>query len=144
MMLASPRTVRTVDTVGRWLLRLAALTAVVAAVGNVPSVREAGAQSVVVELWRLYGLLVFAGLFLVLSGRPRGNRVLWAITMASKAALAVKGIVLLLNDSRGPVVGATDLVLWDGVLTLLLVAAFCCCRGWARSAELPGRGVPVR
>jgi hypothetical protein len=136
MHLLSSRT-GTVDAVGRWLLRVAAVTAVVAAVASLSSVRQAGTQTVVVEVWRLYGLVAFAGLFLILSARPRGNRVLWAVTLGSKALLAMTGIALLLHTPGNAIPGAGDLALSDGMLALVLVAAFWCCRGWVRDEATP-------
>lgn len=135
-----PSRTEPVDAVGRWLLRLAAGTALVAAVASVSSVQRAGAQTVVVELWRMYGLLAFAGLFLILSARPRGNRVLWAVTLGSKLLLAVTGIALLALTPGNGIPGASDLALWDGLLTLVLVAAFWCCRGWVRGDITPNSG----
>ena len=50
------------------------------------------------------------------------------------------GLVLLVRPGARPIPGAHDLALWDGAL--VLVAAFCCCRGWSRDELSPRARVP--
>ena len=83
----------------------------------------------VVELWRGYGLMVFAGLFAILAARRQSPGVLWAVVIVNKVALAVTGLALLIVPREGPrPEGAADLLLWDGALSILLVVAFLYCR----------------
>lgn len=116
---------------GQGLLWVAAAAAVAAAASCLSVVTDASASTVVVELWRGFGLLVFAGLFAILAVAPRGNRALWVLVIASKALLAVSGLVLLGMPGGRSFTGATGLAVWDGALSVLLVTAFVCCRGWA-------------
>ena len=115
---------------GQGLLWSSAVAAVAAAAGSASTVADAEASTVVVELWRGYGLLVFAGLFTILAIAPRASRALWVLVIANKILLAVSGLVLLAVPGAQRYTGAVDLVVWDGALCVLLVTAFVCCRGW--------------
>lgn len=123
------------------------MAAVLAAVFDISAVADADHETVVVELWRLLGLVVFAGLLLVLSIRPQGNRLLWLLVIGDQAALAVAGCILPATQASD-VTGAGDLLVWDGGLAVLLMVAFWCCRGWRRAydsrraAEPAWRGDP--
>jgi hypothetical protein len=92
----------------------------------------------VVETWRMYGLAVFAGLFVLLAVRPRGYRWLWELVIANKVALTLTAVVYL---AQGGVTAAGTIVIWDGVLSVVLVAAYACCRGWTAG---PGGDAPTR
>ena len=43
----------------------------------------------VLEAWRAYGLVVFAGLFILLALRPRAMRGVWELAIFDKAALTL-------------------------------------------------------
>jgi len=89
------------DRVGRALLWLAALGAVVSAVSALSSVVAANDSTRGVEVWRMYGLAVFAGLFVLLALRPRQYRGVWELAIANKLALTVTGMALLAGTIRG-------------------------------------------
>lgn len=112
----------------RLLAALAAAGAAVAAVSSIPLVAGAEAQNAMVETWRLYGLLVFAGLFLLLAWRPHGYRWLWEIVILNKLLLTLTAGYFLLRGSG--VEGAGAVLVADGLLTVVLLVAYCVARGW--------------
>jgi hypothetical protein len=118
------------DRLCRCLLVLAAVAAAVAAVSDLPTVLAAGRDTAVVETWRLYGFVLFTGLFACLAVRPYGHRGIWELVIANKLALTITGIVFA---GHGGVTGAAEVVIWDGSLTVLLVAAYAAGRCWRRS-----------
>ena len=113
------------DLVGRGLMWLAAVAAAASAVSAVATVAGADDSTRVVESWRMYGFAVFAGLFVLLALRPRDYRGLWELVILNKAALTFTGLFFL-----GSASGAGTVVVWDGALTVVLVVAYVCCRGW--------------
>lgn len=58
------------DQVARALMLLAALGALSAFAGSVGTATAAPSEFTVVEIWRVYGFVVFAGLFVLLAFRP--------------------------------------------------------------------------
>lgn len=93
------------------------MLALVASVSATAGVVVAPVDTRFVELWRVVGLITFTALFTLLAWRPVGQSALWCILSVSKAALTIAAIVI------GPSVpGASDAALWDGLLTVLLVA----------------------
>lgn len=102
------------------LVGLAALSALLAGVGAMATVADAPDNTLVVELWRTIGFYTFAGLFAFLGYNPRSSRALWSIVIGNKLALTIAGLVLMNNDA---VVGAGDLIVFDGALTLLLIVS---------------------
>jgi len=121
------------DRLGTVLLSVCAVGAIVSAVSAVATVSDAGAATEAVETWRLVGFAFFAGIFLLLALAPRQLRGLWELTIAAKLALPVAGATFLR--------GATDagaFVVFDGVVTVLLIAAYVSMAGW--TALRPHRG----
>ncbi|NBE80560.1 hypothetical protein [Micromonospora rubida] len=115
------------DRIGRALLWLAAVAAVAAALGAYGTVADAEPAGTVVETWRAYGFVVFAGLFALLAVRPRGYRGVWPLVILHKVAMTVTALAY----SRNPAIEGTGTILaWDGALSVLLVVAFVLCRGW--------------
>jgi hypothetical protein len=125
----------TAERVGRVLLWIAAVGAAAAAVSAVATVVGAGGTTKVVETWRLYGFIVFAGLFVLLALRPLAQRGVWELAMLNKVALTVTALAYA---AYGGISGAGSMAAWDGVLSLVLIAAYVCCRGWA-AWSAPGR-----
>jgi peptidoglycan/LPS O-acetylase OafA/YrhL len=119
------------DLIGRGLMWLAAVAAAASAVSAVATVVSASDSTKVVESWRMYGFAVFAGLFVLLALRPRDYRGLWELVILNKAALTLTGLFLLRSAT-----GAGTVVVWDGALTVVLVVAYICCRGWTARPRL--------
>jgi len=113
------------DWAGRALLALAAIGAAVAFVSALGDVTGATDPTRVLVTWRFLGLGFFAGVFALLAIRPRGHAGLFELAILNKAALAVLGL------AYGPgVTGAPSLVIFDGGLAVVLVAAYVLTRGW--------------
>jgi hypothetical protein len=64
----------------------------VAAMGAISTVSDADAATRAVETWRLLGLALFTGLFVLLAYRPRHYAGVWELVIANKIALAGFGI----------------------------------------------------
>ncbi|ELZ05227.1 hypothetical protein [Natrialba asiatica] len=107
----------------RWtassLLLLAALGAVYAFGTSITAVRTAGPEAVVAESWRLFGLLVFAGIFLLLAVRPRLYPGIWELAIFHKAVTAT---YLFAFASDAP--DATSTAIVDGVLAVVIIVAY--------------------
>ena len=121
------------DRVGRALMWLAVLGAAGAAGTALLTVLDAGGATKVVETWRLYGLLVFVGLFVLLMLRPRHYRGVWEIVILSKLALTATAIGYA---ASGGIAGTGPVIGWDSGLTVVLIAAYICCRGWTATPPL--------
>ncbi|MCW3819308.1 hypothetical protein ONA91_33185 [Micromonospora sp. DR5-3] len=113
----------------RILLIIATVSAVGAAVTQIQVVFDAGGPTKVVETWRLYGFLVFAGLFALLTVRPLGNLAVWLLVIMNKLALTVTGLAY---QAHGGIADTGPIITWDGGLTVLLLAAFAVSRLGAR------------
>jgi hypothetical protein len=112
-------------TAARILLGLAAAGAVVSFASGVGRTMDAGPATQAVEAWRTLGFAAFAGLFALLAWRPLGYPGVFEIVIANKAALAVLGLTILASAD-----GASDFVVFDGILTIALVAAYVLVDGW--------------
>lgn len=113
----------------RVLLVIATVGAVGAAVGQIQVVFDADGATKVVETWRLYGFVVFAGLFALLAARPLGNLVVWLLVITNKLALT---LTALAYEAHGGIVDTGTIIGWDGGLTVLLLVAFAASRLGAR------------
>lgn len=112
------------------LMLLAALGAISAFVGSVGTATAAGPETVVVEAWRTYGFLVFAGLFVLLAFRPRHYAGVWELVFFHKGAMSVTAAL-----AGGGATGAPTVVVVDGILAAVTLAAYLLARGytgWAR------------
>jgi hypothetical protein len=107
--------------IGRVLTWLAAVSALAAAVAAVSDVTGADNSVLVVQTWRMYGLFLCTGLFVLLALRPRVHGAVWALLIADKAALALTAGVYL---ARGGAAEAASTVGWDGGLAVILTAAY--------------------
>ena len=122
------------DLTARGLLWAAAVGAASSTASAIPAVVGADDATKVVEAWRMYGLALFTGLFVLLALRPRRHRGVWVLVIANKLALTITGLVLLSGDG---VRDAGTIAAWDGALSVLLITAYISCRGW-RPAPSPG------
>lgn len=113
------------DRVARVLLVLAAVGAVAAVAGAVGTVADAGPATRMVETWRMLGFGVFAGVFLLLGYRPRLYAGIWELAILNKLGLTLAALSF---GSGTDGVGAV--LLADGAVTLILLAAYVLSRGW--------------
>jgi hypothetical protein len=109
----------------RVLLGIAAAGALISFVLQVGPTMDAGPVTQAVEAWRMVGLATFAGLFALLAWRPLAYPGVFEIAIVSKAALAVLGLTLLASDDHG-----SEYVAFDGILTVVLIAAYLLADGW--------------
>ena len=121
-------------TVGRGFAAVASATAVVAAVSAVPGVVAADRTDRIALTWWMYGLVVFAALFGLLAARPLQTRWLWEIVLANKLALAATAAAYLAANSA---TDAGTIVVTDGGLFAVLLAAYLCVRGWRAGRPRP-------
>lgn len=113
------------DRAAMVLMLLATLGALSAFAGSVGMATAAGPETVMVEIWRMYGFLVFAGLFLLLALRPRRYVGVWELVFFHKGALSVTAALI-----GGGASGAPTVVLIDGILAAITVAAYFLARGY--------------
>lgn len=78
----------------RVLLAVAALAAALSAVWALAGLPWAERDTALVEAWRAYGLVVFAGLIALLARRPNGHRGVWELVIFHKVALTATAAVL--------------------------------------------------
>lgn len=120
------------DRVAMALMLVAAVGALVAFVGAVGTAIKAGPDTQVVISWRMYGFVLFAGLFVLLAFRPRESPGVWELVFGHKAAMSVTAAIL-----GGSAKGAGLVAIVDGVLAVMTAAAYVLARGytsWTRSS----------
>jgi hypothetical protein len=120
------------DRIAQSLLWVAAAGAGASAAASVSTILQASGATTMVETWRGYGYLVFAGLFVLLALRPHRYRGVWELVIANKVALAATALAFA---ARGGIAGTGSIIIWDGGLSVLLIAAYVTCRGWSRAPE---------
>lgn len=112
------------DRLGRGLMWLAALGALSAFASGFASVNAVTSETVWVETWRLFGFLIFTGMFVLLALRPRKSAGIWELAFFHKAAMAISA--LFLSGAKEAVMAGTI----DGVLAILLLVAYILTQGW--------------
>jgi len=122
------------DRIATVLMTLAGLAAVYAFVAPLLTMASYPPSTGMVELWREFGYLVFAGLFFMLAANPRAYPGVWEVSMFHKAALALSGIILI-----GAATDAAATALFDGILLAVLIICYLLTKGysaWGRFREL--------
>jgi hypothetical protein len=104
---------------------LAAVGALAAAATSIQVVRDASPATLVVEIWRLAGFVLFSGLFALLAYRPLHYAGVWELVFVNKLALTIVALAYA-SDADG----AGGVALVDGILTGVLLAAYLLSRGW--------------
>ncbi|MGI8752080.1 MAG: hypothetical protein ACR2MN_07170 [Acidimicrobiales bacterium] len=134
---ASTPTTRAIqrERLGKAMLSVAVVGAVASALGAISAVVEADGPTKILETWRLYGLIVFAGLFTLLAIRPHHYRGVWELILFSKLALTGTAVAYAIH---GGIPGTASIIGWDGGLSLVLITAYICCRGWTAGPRQRG------
>jgi hypothetical protein len=109
---------------GKWLMISASIGAAAAFGGSVEAVRNAGAETFWVESWRMGGLFVFAGLFLMLAVKPRNLPGVWEAVFFHKVLMAV------LAAFNPQVKDALVSGIIDAVLAVFILSAYILSKGW--------------
>jgi hypothetical protein len=122
---AAVRTLVRRDRLARVLLMLVGVGAGVATVGAINTVSDADAATRVVETWRLFGLALFTGLFVLLAYRPRHFAGVWELVIVNKFALAAFGVAYGAGTKD-----AGQILAIDGAIAVVLLAAYVLSRGW--------------
>ena len=112
------------DRLGRGLMWLAAFGALTAFVSAFAAVNGATPKTIWLETWRLFGFLVFTGMFVLLALRPRNSAGVWELAFFHKTAMAISA--LLLSGAEGAAMAGTI----DAVLAVLIAVAYILTRGW--------------
>ena len=120
------------DILAMVLMLLAALGALLSFVGSLGTVLAAPPPIQLVESWRMYGFLVFAGLFVLLALWPRLYPGVWELVIFHKAAMAITAAALI---GRGAL-EATLIATVDGTLAVLAVVAYLLSRGYTSWSRL--------
>lgn len=119
------------DRVARSILLLAALGALISFLASLPEIVTGFSNAQVVDIWRLYGFVVFTGLFGLLAFRPRHYPGLWELTIGHKIAVALTAALLI----GSPDASAGAVALIDGVLAGMLVLAYLVAQGYRAWAQ---------
>lgn len=112
------------DRLGRVLMGLTAAAAMAAFAAGIGVAGNATPATRWVEMWRLFGYLVFAGMFALLAWRPRKSAGLWELAFFHKAAMGLSALFLAGAEGAaqaGPV---------DAALAAVILAAYVLTRGW--------------
>lgn len=108
------------------LLVLAALGALASLTSASSAVGKADDALTITAVHDLLGFPVYAALFLLLAWKPRALPGLWEILILQKAAMSILAFTIY-RDADGAILTGTI----DGVLTLMLIAAYLLSRGYA-------------
>ena len=114
------------DRVATGLMLLATLGAFLSFVTSINVIASASPATQVVEIWRMYGFLVFTGLYMLLAFWPRRYAGIWELAILDKVALAITGLVLL---ERG-VADAQTILIFDGGLAVITLIAYVLTKGY--------------
>lgn len=134
MNLADARVAPTLrDRIATVLMLVSALGALYAFITAIGAVQTAGPATQQVESWRMFGFLMFAGVFILLGVWPRRLPGLWELTIANKVGLTIAEALLIRNNAAG----AQFTAISDGILSAFLVAAYLLSRGYTAWRPLP-------
>jgi hypothetical protein len=115
------------DRIAMFLMLLAALGALYALISAVGVALSAGPETQQVEWWRAFGFVVFTVLFVLLAFWPRRYPGIWELVLLDKAALTLVEVALIGNQAAN----AASTAVADGILTLLILAAYILSRGYS-------------
>jgi hypothetical protein len=121
------------DRIATALMLVSALGALYAFITAIGAVQTAGPATQQVETWRMFGFLMFAGVFILLGVWPRRLPGLWELTIANKVGLTIAEALLISNNAAG----AQFTAISDGILSAFLVAAYLLSRGYTAWRPLP-------
>jgi hypothetical protein len=121
------------DRIATVLMLVSALGALYAFITAIGAVQTASPATQQVETWRMFGFLMFAGVFILLGVWPRRLPGLWELTIANKVGLTIAEALLIRNNAAG----AQFTAISDGILSAFLVAAYLLSRGYTVWRPLP-------
>ncbi|MGE5334319.1 MAG: hypothetical protein ACM3N4_06425 [Nitrososphaerota archaeon] len=121
------------DRIATVLMLVSALGALYAFITAIGAVQAAGPATQQVETWRMFGFLMFVGVFVLLGVWPRRLPGLWELTIADKVGLTVVEVLLIGNHADGAQFAAIS----DGILCAFLIAAYLLSRGYTAWSPRP-------
>jgi hypothetical protein len=121
------------DRIATALMLVSALGALYAFTTSIAAVQAAGPATQQVETWRMFGFLMFAGVFVLLGIWPRRLPGLWELTIADKVGLTLMEALLIRNHAGG----AQFTAISDGILSAVLIAAYVLTRGYTAWSPRP-------
>ena len=104
--------------VGRALLAVSAMVALLAAVCALVALPGAAKETVLIDAWRAFGLVVFGGLFALVARDPTGYPGVLELAIAHKLALTTAASIW--RDAPDAVL----VIAADGALTAVLLVAY--------------------
>jgi peptidoglycan/LPS O-acetylase OafA/YrhL len=116
------------------IMAVVSISAVLAGLGALSDLSSTPEATRVVETWRMIGFFTFSALFSLLAAKPQDNRSLWGIVIANKLALTIAGFMFI---GTSGISGASDLITFDGTITLLLIVASVLAGAWKRPRVNP-------
>lgn len=115
---------RRLDLVGRALMGVNVVLTLGAFAGGLVALADAEESRLMVEGWRTFGYLAFAGMWAMLALAPRRVPAIWELVIVSKALVTAWAIAIL----GAPEAGTAAVI--DSWLVVSTVFAYIVCRGW--------------
>jgi hypothetical protein len=113
------------------LMLLSAVGAVFSFVFSIGPALGASPETQVVEVWRSYGYLVFAGLFVLLAIWPRHYPGVWELAIFHKGALTITALTLISGA-----LDTASIVLFDGLVAVFLIVSYVLTRAYTSWTRL--------
>ncbi|MBS4201154.1 hypothetical protein KHA93_16060 [Bacillus sp. FJAT-49732] len=127
--------------IARWIMLFCALSAIVAFISGFENVVTASINHKIVELWRLLGFIVFAGILTLLAFNPTRYTGIWELVIFHKLGMAVFALVLVRDNAEG----AGFIGLIDGILAILIIISYFLSKGYASwGSSRKGRTTQVK
>jgi peptidoglycan/LPS O-acetylase OafA/YrhL len=112
------------DRTGRILMAITAAATLVPFVDGISRISDATGDQVLMEFWRTFAYIVFAGMWALLAIAPRKQRGMWELLLFHKIAVTVQAAFVL------DVPNAERTLIADGFVSLTTIAGYVLCRGW--------------
>jgi hypothetical protein len=112
------------DRLAKILMILLGLSAVGAFAGAAATIGDFAPDRVGVEIWRMLGYLVFAGLFILLGIFPRRLPGLWELVFFHKAGKVV--LLVFIFETADPELT----IVVDSTLSVVMLFCYWLTRGW--------------
>ena len=127
------------DRIAMVLMLLLAAMSVYVAIDSFVSFGALAPNQRGVEAWRMFGYLVFAGLFALVGLFPRRMTGIWELILMHKAGTALWLAPHIGTDSGAPITKQLGMVVWNDVLLVVVtLTAYVLargCRAWRRGVD---------
>lgn len=104
----------------RGIMLFCALGALIAFVTGIGPALSVPSDQRIVEMWRGYGFIVFAAIYILLAFKPSQYPGIWEIAILHKLAMTVTALTLVSDNNSD----AASVALIDGILTILTITAY--------------------